>query len=485
MAISTCCLYLLLIELVGYAMLSVIRPSDRISLVQLAGLCPALGAGTVGVLLFWSSLFGFAPSRKLLMIIGGLALAVLLVMKSKNRLAQVEVWPAHWEKGDGWMILPLAVIVAAAALMMMGAISSPLMDWDAFAIWVFKAKVLTHEALRPPPAYFHDLTLSYSHLDYPLMVPFLTAGAYAAMGTVDDQTGKLVSAFLDILVVPIVYLGLRWKLQRLPSACLSALMTMLPVMFRYVGVGCADLPLTAFYAGSIFYVARWIDGKQWQDLILAILFSAFAAFTKNEGLMLALINGAVILGFCFWGGCRRARVGAAVFFAGLLAMDAAWLIWSWSLPHTHEDYGSKLLSLQLVSHLPALKEIIPRLLFQTTKFHVWGLLWIMAGVMALLGWRALARQYVVAMWILLGLHLMSYALVFCVTPWDLAELMRITINRLLLHTVPAVILLAGWHWAEMKTGHHQVENVAGSGCRSPGRKDHHIRETQSSQCTVQ
>ena len=224
------------------------------------------------------------------------------------------------------------------------ALSSPLAEWDAFAIWGFKAKVLAHEALRPTPAYFHDLTLSYSHLDYPLMVPFLTAGAYAAMGTVDDQTGKLVSVFLDVLLVPMVYLGLRWKLRRLPAACLSAILAMLPVMFRYAGVGCADLPLAMFYAGSIFYVARWIDRQQWPDLILAILFSAFAAFTKNEGTVLALMNGAVILGFGLWSGRRRAWIGAAAFFAGLLAMDAAWLIWSRNLPRTHEDYGSKLLS---------------------------------------------------------------------------------------------------------------------------------------------
>jgi hypothetical protein len=214
------------------------------------------------------------------------------------------------------------------------ALSSPLTEWDAFAIWGFKAKVLAHEALRPTPAYFHDLTLSYSHLDYPLMVPFLTAGAYAAMGTVDDQTGKLVSVFLDVLIVPMVYLGLRWKLRRLPAACLSATLAMLPVMFRYGGVGCADLPLAMFYAGSILYVARWIDRQQWPDLILAILFSAFVAFTKNEGMVLALMNGAVLLGFGLWGGRRRAGVGAAAFFTGLLAMDAAWLIWSRSLPRT-------------------------------------------------------------------------------------------------------------------------------------------------------
>ena len=80
----------------------------------------------------------------------------------------------------------------------------------------------------------------------------------------------------------------------------------------------------------------------------------------------------------------------------------------------------------------------------------------MAVVLALLGWRALTRPYVLALWILLGLHLMSYALAYSVTPWDLAMLMPITMDRLLLHTVPAVIFLAGWHWAELGTSHRHA-----------------------------
>ena len=451
MALLTCCLYLLLILLAGYALLSAIHPSNQVTIIQFIGLGPAIGAGTMGLLLFWASLIGFAPSRKVLAIIGVLALASLLVMKKKNRLMQIKIVASDWEKGDGWMVAPLVVMMAGLAMVVAGAVSSPLTEWDAFAIWGFKAKVLAHEALRPLPAYFHDLTLSYSHLDYPLMVPFLTAGAYAAMGTIDDQTGKLVSVFLDVLIVPMVYLGLRWKLRRLPAACLSAMLAMLPVMFRYGGVGCADLPLAMFYAGSILYVARWIDGQQWPDLILAILFSTFVAFTKNEGAVLAAANGAVILGFGLWHGSKRGRIGAAVFLAGLLALDAAWLVWSRNLPRTHEDYGPKLLSPALATHLPRLKDIVPAMLVQTTVFPVWGLFWLMAAVLALIGWRALAQRYVLALWILLGLQLMSYALAFSVTPWDLSVLMPMTLDRLLLHTVPAVFFLAGWHWAEMET----------------------------------
>jgi hypothetical protein len=461
MTLLACCLYLLLILLVGYALLSFIHPSSRMTMVQLIGLAPAIGAGTMGLLLFWASLIGFAPSRKVLVIVGVLTLACLLVMKQKNRLARINILATDWKNGDGWTVAPLIITAAALVMIVVVALLSPLSEWDAFAIWGFKAKVLTHEALRPTPTYFHDLTLSYSHLDYPLMVPFLTAGAYAAMGTMDDQTGKLVSVFLDILLVPMVYLGLRWKLRRLPAACLSTILAMLPVMFRYAGVGCADLPLTMFYAGSILYVARWIDRQQWPDLILAILFSAFAAFTKNEGAVLALMNGAVILGFGLRGGRRRAWVGAAVFFAGLLAVNAAWLIWSRGLPRTHEDYGSKLLSTAVVTDLPRLKEIIPAMLVQIAEVHVWGLLWIMAVMLALLGWRALARPYVLALWILLGLHLMSYALAYSVTPWDLSVLMPMTIDRLLLHTIPAVIFLAGWHWAEAGTRQRIAESTLG------------------------
>ena len=109
MALLACCLYLLLIALVGYTLLSVIQPSSRMTIVQLTGLGPAIGAGAMGLLLFWASLIGFAPSRSVLVIIGFLTLAGLLVMKKKNRLARINILATDWEKGDGWMVVPRIV----------------------------------------------------------------------------------------------------------------------------------------------------------------------------------------------------------------------------------------------------------------------------------------------------------------------------------------------------------------------------------------
>ena len=84
MALPACCLYLLLMLLVGYAVISLVHPAYRMTVFQLTGLAAAVGAGTLGLLLFWASLIGFAPSRLLLAVIGGLALAGLFVLEKRN-----------------------------------------------------------------------------------------------------------------------------------------------------------------------------------------------------------------------------------------------------------------------------------------------------------------------------------------------------------------------------------------------------------------
>ena len=128
------------------------------------------------MLLFWASLAGYAPSRSLLSAIAGLTLAGLFALRNKGRLIRIKLLAEPWEKGDVWAMAPAALTLLALGVVLINAVSTPLQEWDAFAIWGLKAKVLFHAALRPIPLYFHDLSLSYSHLDYPLLVPFLVPG---------------------------------------------------------------------------------------------------------------------------------------------------------------------------------------------------------------------------------------------------------------------------------------------------------------------
>jgi len=87
------------------------------------------------------------------------------------------------------------------------------------------------------------------------------------------------------------------------------------------GVGFAELPLAMFYAGSIFY---WPAGSAHKGKTsFSPSCSAPSRLHQNECSVMALTR----LGFCFsrfvFG--RNARGWAPVFFAGLLAVDGAWI----------------------------------------------------------------------------------------------------------------------------------------------------------------
>jgi len=120
------------------------------------------------------------------------------------------------------------------------------------------------------------------------------------------------------------------------------------------------------------------------------------------------MNGAVLLGFGLWVGRRRAWVGAVFFsrFAG----DGCSLVDLEPQSATHpRRLRIEIIVIGFGDPFAKIEGIIPAMLVQIAEFQVW----VCCGygsVLALLGWRALARPYVLALWILLGMQLMVYAL---------------------------------------------------------------------------
>jgi len=93
MTLLACCLYLLLIALVGYTVISAIHASNRMTIVQLIGLGPAVGAGNHGFIAVLDVIDRVHALAERIGIIGILTLASLLVMKKKP--------PAGTDKDSG------------------------------------------------------------------------------------------------------------------------------------------------------------------------------------------------------------------------------------------------------------------------------------------------------------------------------------------------------------------------------------------------
>ncbi|HTL29894.1 MAG TPA: hypothetical protein VL282_11760 [Tepidisphaeraceae bacterium] len=454
----------------GYALTSAILGRERRSAVELAGLVLALGGGTLSTLLFWFSLTGAIPSRWLLslIIVASIGMITWLAARRRCALPDLRPDPPKLEREDLWLIPAVPVIVFAIFAVSVHSLAFGVIEWDDTAIWALKAKVVAHDALRNHPWYFHDPAMSYSHQDYPLLMPFMRAAVYGALGHVADAGGKVVGPLLFTALGMIVYSTSRRFLARGPSAALTALYLTIPPMLRFAGSGMSDVPLAVFSCATLAYLVRWLEcasagGLQpacnrfptepidrlksarrmgaLAELILAAIFASCAAFTKNEGLAFFAVVSALLFALALLKKDRRA-IGAGITFAlvaGLILLP--WLIFRTELPRTHEDYGSKFTLWRILDNTPRLIPIARLFAAEFSHASTWSIFWFLPIAATLLNPSALRRRSVQFLWLVLLGHLAVYVLTYMVTPWDLYELAVATTTRLVLHLSPAAVLI--------------------------------------------
>lgn len=456
MAIFWSVFYICLVIFTGYGVISAIFWGERKPPSVIMGLSMAVGAGCTALFLFWISLGGAAPSRSIFAFLAAAISIFVGCLWKHRRLSIPPSGTVSLRNYDWWFLIPVLVVGSSVVVISVHALGFPLYEWDAFAIWGLKAKALACESLRSGPQYFHNLSMSYSHLDYPLLVPFLVAGVYGIIGYMDDQVGSIVFPFLYISFGLLMYSGLRWINSRKEAALLTALVMGAPVLIRWAGAGTADMILTTYYAGSIHFVVKWMQEEKIPDLMLAILFSVFCAFTKNEGMALGLINILILFIFTFVRINRRQVIGFVIFVVGAIFLLVPWLIWMKGIPRTHENYLSRISYSNFVESTHRLEIIIPAFFNEFIQWNRWGGLSVLLIVTAIMGWRAFRKRYVIAMWLLLGMHIGLYLLIYLISPWNIQEILFVSLDRLILHTTPAIIFLIGYHLAEISYEEHPV-----------------------------
>jgi 4-amino-4-deoxy-L-arabinose transferase-like glycosyltransferase len=377
-----------------------------------------------------------------LLIIFLAGLAVLYLLHRRRGLV-TPAWAALRLTKMDWLLVPSLVLIGWSIYTVSAlAYKYPLIEWDAVSTWGYKAKMFSMTALPDLGDYFHDYSLNFSHLDYPLLVPFLTAGEYAALGEVNDTLGKTGILFLFWCYAVFIYAAVRPLLPRCAAGAVTALAVSAPMVLRWAGAGTADMPLAIFYAGSAYYLTRWIVGGTVGDAWLAGFFSAACLFTKNEGLALAVINlfAAAALG---WKAIPRPRyvreLGGTALVCLLVLLP--WIIFRHALPHIDENYPGHLNPANIAANLA-------RVPYVFNNFYNWtffdpdsNYFWQLALGALLLGLctRPSAAAYVLLF--LLLAQLAAYLLAYVITPMPLEDLVFVTMKRLLLHALPATIFI--------------------------------------------
>jgi hypothetical protein len=438
--------YLILIFMLGYFVLSIVTGRSRQPITFVGGMSFGLGAGSLATLLFWLSLIGIRPGRITLALIGSGVIIVAFILVKRQRFIKLDLFDSDtFKRKNTAEIALVAMMLLLELLVLLSALAFPLYNWDAVSIWGFKAKVLFYEPVLKA-AYFHMPTKSFSHLDYPLLQPFIVAGHYAAMGEINDGIGKFVlPLFYGALILSIYWMLRHWLSSR-QAIILSALYAALPILLREAGGGTADVTLTFYYAGSVFFLVRWIEHSGSNDFILSVLFAYFCLFTKNEGLALGGVNLIVLFLDAIFRGWRKGLIRMATYMASLLILSTPWLIFRTTLPKVHEDYWG-LLSLSAVfKNMDRLVLIISTFLRQVWNFESFGCLLVTLLLLAIIGWRGWLSRTARLFWYLIALHTGLYGLAFMITPsWEGGQFLELC-DRLFLHMTPVMLLLIGLHW---------------------------------------
>ena len=191
-------------------------------------------------------------------------------------------------------------------------------DWDAWAIWGAKAKVLALGlgSLR-------DVTF-FGQPDYPLLWPAAWAFSGWCSGGWEEQWAKAWGPLCMVLCAGQLAAAIRRQTQRKDFSWLGAAMFVsVPAVPLIASWAYAEAPLWLMTVCSFGRLLRWRDSGERTDLLLAGIFAAGAAHTKNEGAAFAVLA-------LIWLILNRKQTlmkDVCAFFAPVLLLYLPWMVW--------------------------------------------------------------------------------------------------------------------------------------------------------------
>ena len=414
--------------------------------IEIASVAVLSGIGCSALIFQLFSMLGILPSPALLALLG--ISGVLGVYLRRGKLLKIITTsgsPDIDSQGRSIKFLKsllLTLLIFVTVVILFNACFLELYAWDGFMIWLLKAKVVLHESLKET-SFFTNRNYGFAHLKYPLLLPFIYASFSLLTGGFNLYSARSPEFFLFIAGAFLFYYIFRKESRSsIFAMLLMTSMFLSPVFLINCGVGVADALLSIFYCASIYYQFAFFRNGKRQDILLAIIFTALCAMTKNEGI--ALYGVSIVL-FTFFSILLKPTgnsIKNSLFFAlGTTLLVLPYFLWSSSLPATDENYPQHLSALLSMKKLSLLPGIFGK--FITTMF---SLKFLPPSLIAIFALATVKRTFFTShlFWtrfIYFSLHFLMYILIFAVTPWNLSFLYNTALDRVILHLIPALLLL--------------------------------------------
>ena len=423
-------------------------PAPR-GLVLVLGACLGLAAFSAS---YAASLFalggspGVRAAKDLLLALAGLLLLwrSRVAFRTDARLTRPMRAAAPEPQAPRWLwALVLCACALCSVLFVEHTLRFPDGGWDAWMIWNLRARWLARAAQGFQTAFSPDLVF-WAHQDYPLLVPGLVAQGFLLTGSESPAVPaaiafSLAALSVSLLAVSLAQLrGLRWGLL----GGLTLLAT--PSFVSFAANQQADVPLGLFVLCACVPLALALEQDQQPGLLaLSGAAASAAAWTKNEGLLYLLLLAAALV-FAPRPQALRARArDLSLFLFGALPVLALLLFFKLEYAHTNDlvHFTSSQSALERLTDLSRWSQLVLALARRVVYFQDWAL-FLLAELLALIFLvpRLPGRPSTRVLGLFLGMSACAWIPMYILQPHPLLWFFRASIDRLVNHLWPAILL---------------------------------------------
>ncbi|MDD5541563.1 MAG: glycosyltransferase family 39 protein [Acidobacteriia bacterium] len=254
------------------------------------------GFGITSVVYFLWRLFSLSP-RVLVLMDWAVAACVVAAAILKIRRSKLSATEPALENGINDAPSGLRRILSAVFFLMLtgtivylvsATLRHPQGEADAVPIWNLHARFLFRGGANWAAYLTRDL--SWTHPDYPLLLPATVARVWTYLGRDPSLVSALIACLFLLSTVGLLVSGLALLKGREEGYLAGMLLLGTPLFVRIGGSQMADLPLSYFLLVPLVLICLYDQSAKPPRglLILTGLFVGCAAWTKNEGLLFAL-----------------------------------------------------------------------------------------------------------------------------------------------------------------------------------------------------
>ena len=426
-------LILAAVVLMGPVVVGAIRPSDagpvrESGLRRLTALSLALALASA-----WTTASLLVPPIAVCGVLVALLATALCVRKRSNvsSAERLDVVVAPRAPRALVALASVAFAVAGAVLVLRLA-RRPDGEWDAYAIWNLRARLLVRE-----PGDLSTFAIG-AHPDYPLLLPGLVAAGWTLTGDgAAWVSGAIAWLFAAIAAggIAAVVRPRRGSSMAILAALAYVAMPWSSVPWRY-----ADVPISAFLVLAVGWLASAYEqpSRARSAVALAGLCASLAAWTKNEGAVHVAALGLVLLLRPPTGVPRRRAM--ACFFGAALPLLAVLVAFKVGLA-PESEYVAESTPTIWFSRLGDGSRYV------TIARHVWEELtrrshwnFLLPTAILLVGFLPRRRSADIPVARSVGLVALAYAGIYLVSPHPLDWQLTWSLDRLLLQLCPALLV---------------------------------------------